>query len=322
MRNWRGTKMIKKALGEIISKLAQITDCDGEKKNAYAIDPLAKMVISYLEDEAKAFEKLEGAVTMLIGTDAGQEKLEVEEKGLLETTKQTLRSVREIMPLLSICPFVPYRQIEREYNMLSDNQRELYSNAVCQKKKIEALYDFISSYTTRNPYVYKQGEKVDLLKSNEQEAIEYLKRKIAELKIKNPAKPIELEQLYDLGILKHTSLSERLAIQDLVDKASKELDIEQSQKTKADAGKDPLTLVPMPIVHAIAKVRDFGVKKYGVIDSWKKVAPQRYKDAAFRHWSAYLENPNAVDDESGLPHLYHCACNIAFLIALEGNEND
>lgn len=26
----------------------------------------------------------------------------------------------------------------------------------------------------------------------------------------------------------------------------------------------------------------------------------------------------AVDEESGLPHLWHCACNIAFLIELEG----
>lgn len=97
---------------------------------------------------------------------------------------------------------------------------------------------------------------------------------------------------------------------------------EFSQKLKADKGKDHLTLVPLQILHAITKVREFGVKKYGSVDSWKKVEPERYKDAAFRHWLAYLENPDSVDDESGLSPLWHCACNIAFLIALEDSKNE
>lgn len=31
----------------------------------------------------------------------------------------------------------------------------------------------------------------------------------------------------------------------------------------------------------------------------------------------YLKNPKSKDDESGLPHLWHIACNAAFLIAFE-----
>lgn len=48
----------------------------------------------------------------------------------------------------------------------------------------------------------------------------------------------------------------------------------------------------------------------------------RYRDAAYRHWLAYLEDPASVDKESGLPHLWHLACNIAFLIELAGKEKE
>lgn len=89
------------------------------------------------------------------------------------------------------------------------------------------------------------------------------------------------------------------------------------QEAKADAGKPQLTLVPRQILFDIAEVRAFGVKKYGDPDNWKKVEIQRYRDAAFRHFMAYLEDPQGNDEESGLPHLAHLACNIAFLCELE-----
>ena len=91
------------------------------------------------------------------------------------------------------------------------------------------------------------------------------------------------------------------------------------QTAKADAGKLQLTLVPRGIIRAIAHVRMFGTAKYQDPNNWKKVEPQRYKDAAFRHFLAFLDNPFSKDEESGLPHLWHLACNIAFLIELCGN---
>lgn len=39
-----------------------------------------------------------------------------------------------------------------------------------------------------------------------------------------------------------------------------------------------------------------------------------------RHVVAYLGDPHGVDEESGLPHLWHMACNIAFLIELEKGD--
>lgn len=95
---------------------------------------------------------------------------------------------------------------------------------------------------------------------------------------------------------------------------------EYNQKVKADAGKPRLTLVPRQIIWDIAQIREYGVAKYGNNESWASVEIQRYKDAAYRHFMAYLDDPTGVDEESGLPHLSHLACNIAFLCALKDKE--
>ena len=89
------------------------------------------------------------------------------------------------------------------------------------------------------------------------------------------------------------------------------------QIAKRDAGKPRPTLVPTRIIWAITRVREFGCKKYKDPDNWKKVEPQRYRDAAYRHWLAYLENVDSIDEESGLPSLWHLLTDIGFLVALE-----
>lgn len=89
------------------------------------------------------------------------------------------------------------------------------------------------------------------------------------------------------------------------------------QTIKSDAGKPRLSLVPRKIIFDIARVREYGVNKYGDAENWKSVEIERYRDAAFRHFMAYLDDPNGVDEESGIKHLSHLACNIAFLCELE-----
>lgn len=88
-------------------------------------------------------------------------------------------------------------------------------------------------------------------------------------------------------------------------------------EAKHDEGKDRLTLVPRKIIQDIARVRMYGTEKYGSPDNWKSVAPERYRDAAFRHFLAYLDDPKGVDEESGMPNLWHLATNIAFLCELD-----
>ena len=95
------------------------------------------------------------------------------------------------------------------------------------------------------------------------------------------------------------------------------------QKAKADAGKPRLTLIPPQILYDIAEVREYGCKKYpdGGPDNWKTVDIQRYKDALARHTLSYLACSSDKDSESGLNHLKHVACNVAFLCQLEAEKD-
>lgn len=92
-----------------------------------------------------------------------------------------------------------------------------------------------------------------------------------------------------------------------------------SQKAKADAGKPRPTLVPVSLIEAVTAVRMYGNEKYHDPENWRQVEPQRYQDALYRHWLSYLKGEKC-DPESGLPHLWHLACNAAFLIEMEGKE--
>lgn len=94
------------------------------------------------------------------------------------------------------------------------------------------------------------------------------------------------------------------------------------QSAKTDCGKPQLSLVPTKILEAIARVREYGNRKYKSKGNWKTVEIERYRDAAFRHWAQYIDDPKSRDEESGLPHLWHVACNISFLVSLEDNNAD
>lgn len=89
------------------------------------------------------------------------------------------------------------------------------------------------------------------------------------------------------------------------------------QTAKADAGKPRLSLVPTKIIFDIARIREYGNAKYGDPENWRTVEPGRYRDAAYRHLLAYIADPEGKDEESGLPHLWHLACNVAFLCEME-----
>lgn len=93
-----------------------------------------------------------------------------------------------------------------------------------------------------------------------------------------------------------------------------------NQEAKADNGKPQLHLVPTEIINCIARVREYGNKKYGDPENWRTVEKERYIDAMFRHLLAYVNDTQGKDEESGLPHLWHLACNVAFLCELDKQE--
>lgn len=88
---------------------------------------------------------------------------------------------------------------------------------------------------------------------------------------------------------------------------------------KDTAGKPKLSLVPPQIIFDIAEVREYGNAKYpsGGKDNWKKVDIDDYKDALLRHTMEYIQDPKGKDEESGIEHYKHMACNIAFICELE-----
>ena len=92
------------------------------------------------------------------------------------------------------------------------------------------------------------------------------------------------------------------------------------QSVKADAGKIRPTLVPRQIIRDIAKIREYGNRKYGSSENWREVEPDRYRDALCRHLLAYLDDPRSVDEESGMPHLWHLATNCAFLCEMQKGD--
>lgn len=89
------------------------------------------------------------------------------------------------------------------------------------------------------------------------------------------------------------------------------------QQAKADAGKPRLTLVPMQILFDIAEVREYGCRKYaeGGKDNWKDVETDRHFEAMLRHIFKACGDYGKIDPESGLKHLSHAACDLAFVLA-------
>ena len=88
---------------------------------------------------------------------------------------------------------------------------------------------------------------------------------------------------------------------------------DNDQSAKADSGKLQLSLVPTQIIKDVAEVRMYGNRKYGSSDDWKTVEMRRYVDALLRHTLEFVDNPESVDAESGIPHYKHMACNMAFI---------
>lgn len=89
---------------------------------------------------------------------------------------------------------------------------------------------------------------------------------------------------------------------------------------KLDDGKNRLDLIPPAAIIELGKVLTMGSGKYGDRNWEKGIEFNRVYGAALRHLITWW-NGEDTDKESGLSHLSHCLCNIAFLIHFErGNS--
>lgn len=90
---------------------------------------------------------------------------------------------------------------------------------------------------------------------------------------------------------------------------------------KHDQTKRRVDLVPTSLIDAVARILEFGAAKYGD-NNWRKgLSWSRVYAALQRHLLDFWKGTD-LDDESTLPHLYHAACNIAFLIEFYEKRKD
>lgn len=86
---------------------------------------------------------------------------------------------------------------------------------------------------------------------------------------------------------------------------------------KDDNGKAMWNLLPWKAINGLVTVLTFGARKYSP-NGWRSVpnGRDRYLSALLRHIYA-LQTGELVDKESGLRHIDHAMCNVAFLAELE-----
>ena len=92
------------------------------------------------------------------------------------------------------------------------------------------------------------------------------------------------------------------------------LSSKEGQEAKADAGKLQMMLMLPEINKAVVRVRQYGIEKYKEPDNWKKVSKSGWDNAMLRHMMEYIQDPYSRDEESGLRHIDHIACNLAYIL--------
>lgn len=73
-------------------------------------------------------------------------------------------------------------------------------------------------------------------------------------------------------------------------------------------------------IEGFAEVLTMGALKYAP-DNWKKVDQEEYLRAIYHHLNEYRKGTKK-DDESGMSHLYHIACNAMFLDWFDRQESN
>jgi len=85
---------------------------------------------------------------------------------------------------------------------------------------------------------------------------------------------------------------------------------------KFDGGKLRMDLIPPELEAAVAAVLTFGANKYGERNWEKGMKWGRAYAALRRHMNAWWAGEDN-DQETGMPHTWHAACCIAFLISFQ-----
>ncbi len=90
---------------------------------------------------------------------------------------------------------------------------------------------------------------------------------------------------------------------------------------KHDSGKEPLSLLSRVWLLGVARVLDFGARKYASHNWRGGLERSRLISAALRHLLAYNEGEDN-DPETGLSHLDHASCCLMFARELHETRPD
>jgi hypothetical protein len=89
-----------------------------------------------------------------------------------------------------------------------------------------------------------------------------------------------------------------------------------------DAGKVGLQFIlAMPGLDQVAKVGDYGAKKYDQWNYCKGMAWMKLLGSCSRHLAAFIRGQD-MDEESGLPHMAHLAYNALMLLGYMENKRE
>lgn len=95
----------------------------------------------------------------------------------------------------------------------------------------------------------------------------------------------------------------------------------ENKGKKFDTGKPPMDLIPYDALQEVAKVLDFGAKKYAPGNWANGIELSRLIAATERHVGEFKEGRD-LDAETGLSHLSHAACEILFAIWMMKHRPD
>jgi len=90
----------------------------------------------------------------------------------------------------------------------------------------------------------------------------------------------------------------------------------KAEGVKFDQNKRRVDLVPTEAINALADVLTAGAVKYGEHNWRHGMDWSRVYGAAQRHMLAFWGGDD-IDEESGMPHLWHALTNMAFLVSYQ-----
>ncbi len=90
----------------------------------------------------------------------------------------------------------------------------------------------------------------------------------------------------------------------------------QPSGLKLDAGKPPMELLDASALEEVARVLDFGRKKYAAHNWRKGLSYGRLLGAALRHTFAVV-NGEDIDPENGRHHAAEAICELMFLLRFQ-----